>query len=559
MELLREYAIFEYTPSMIKESRAQNAGRIVMSGILQKANTLNQNGRIYPLQILSREIRNYQKFINENRATGELDHPDCTTRNSFIHTKDGWKPIADCAEDEIVYTLNEKTNEIELQKIDKKIVTQYDGPLYRFYNSRLSFDITVTPGHRLMMKNRKGKIEYVLAADIVLDPKKYAKYSFIRQGHKWVGDNAQTFKVGEHEIPMKLWSAFMGIYLAEGHCKGVKKGKFFDDKGFNVCVTQYKADTRAEIKELISKLPFEWKEIAQGFAIRSKELYSYLYKFGHSKTKYIPKEIKDANVEFISEFLIWAMKGDGLNRKNYSVRGLKRSPIMKQLATISHQLANDYEELFIKTGSAVSITVRAQGDRNSPDIGRKILQINSNPLFIVSENVSSPCLDTRFLKIDVVSSDGEVFCVRTKNSNWLMKENGRIYWTGNSSVIELKNVSHIIREAKIDDAGVVYGKVELLDTPSGKILQSLVESGVQLGISSRGVGSVQKDGDYNIVQDDFQLICWDFVSEPSTPGAFMLKEHKNINQKLLENVFNKSDRIFRAANDVILTAAKRKG
>ena len=119
-----------------------------------------------------------------------------------------------------------------------------------------------------------------------------------------------------------------------------------------------------------------------------------------------------------------------------------------------------------------------------------------------------------------------------------------------SSVVNLKNVSHIIREAYLE-SGIVYGTVEVLDTPSGKILQSLVESGVKLGISSRGVGSTRKQGDYHVVQDDFQLICWDYVSEPSTPGAFMIPEGKRINEGDLKKVFNKSDRIDRVLNDIL--------
>ena len=121
-----------------------------------------------------------------------------------------------------------------------------------------------------------------------------------------------------------------------------------------------------------------------------------------------------------------------------------------------------------------------------------------------------------------------------------------------SSVVELKNASHIIREAYIDGE-ICYGTVEILDTPSGKILKSLVDSGVTLGISSRGVGSTRKQGDAQYVQDDFQLICWDFVSEPSTPGAFMMREGKEITVESasLENVFNKSDRIDRILNDIL--------
>jgi len=119
-----------------------------------------------------------------------------------------------------------------------------------------------------------------------------------------------------------------------------------------------------------------------------------------------------------------------------------------------------------------------------------------------------------------------------------------------SSVVELKNASHNIKEAYME-GNIVYGTVEILNTPSGKILQSLVESGVTLGISSRGVGSTKSQGDMQIVQDDFQLICWDFVSEPSTPGAFMMKEGKEVTPQFINNVFNKTDRIDRIFNDIL--------
>jgi hypothetical protein len=76
LQLLTEWAPFSYDSKSIKESRDQNGGRLIMKGILQKAETLNQNGRVYPKDILEREVRNYQKFIRENRALGECDHPD---------------------------------------------------------------------------------------------------------------------------------------------------------------------------------------------------------------------------------------------------------------------------------------------------------------------------------------------------------------------------------------------------------------------------------------------------------------------------------------------------
>ena len=114
------------------------------------------------------------------------------------------------------------------------------------------------------------------------------------------------------------------------------------------------------------------------------------------------------------------------------------------------------------------------------------------------------------------------------------------------SVINLKNASHMVTDIWMDDKAVM-GKVKVLNTPSGQVLKSLVESGVKLGISSRGMGSVSEGGGNVVVQEDFQLICFDFVSEPSTPNAFMMREAKGVNNK----VFTKADRINRLLNEVL--------
>ena len=112
------------------------------------------------------------------------------------------------------------------------------------------------------------------------------------------------------------------------------------------------------------------------------------------------------------------------------------------------------------------------------------------------------------------------------------------------SVINLKNASHLVVDIW-NEGKKVYGKIEVLDTPSGRILKDLVKAGVKLGISSRGLGSLKKSGNKNVVQDDFQLICFDMVSEPSTPGAFMVKEAKT------NRVLTKESRIKRALNEVL--------
>ena len=96
-----------------------------------------------------------------------------------------------------------------------------------------------------------------------------------------------------------------------------------------------------------------------------------------------------------------------------------------------------------------------------------------------------------------------------------------------SSVINLQNVSHNISDMWWD-GDKVMGKIEILPTPNGNILKALVESGITVGVSSRGMGSLKDVGGLMEVQDDFELLCWDFVSTPSNPDSFMhlVKESK---------------------------------
>ena len=102
-----------------------------------------------------------------------------------------------------------------------------------------------------------------------------------------------------------------------------------------------------------------------------------------------------------------------------------------------------------------------------------------------------------------------------------------------SSVVNLNNVSHNVLKVWWDGDDL-KGAVQILDTPSGKILKELFKAGITLGISSRGLGSVKELRNEGVVevQEDFELICWDFVSNPSTHGAFMrpTKMHESVNK-----------------------------
>jgi len=138
-----------------------------------------------------------------------------------------------------------------------------------------------------------------------------------------------------------------------------------------------------------------------------------------------------------------------------------------------------------------------------------------------------------------------------KNYTMLIKESRALGELDHpdDSIINLKNASHMVTDAWWDGNNVM-GKVKVLNTPSGKILQQLVNDGVKLGISSRALGSVNESDGRTMVQEDLQLICFDFVSEPSTPNAYMaLQEAKNI--RIETDIFDKKYKLNRMLNEIL--------
>ena len=162
-------------------------------------------------------------------------------------------------------------------------------------------------------------------------------------------------------------------------------------------------------------------------------------------------------------------------------------------------------------------------------------------------------LSGKLQEADVQNGNGRIYPYRVlmrevNNYQKLVKERRALGELDHpdDSIINIKNASHMVTDVWMEGKNVM-GKVKVLETPSGNILRGLVNSGAQLGISSRGMGSVSEAQGQTIVEDDFQLICFDFVSEPSTPGAFMMKEAKDYKNE----VFTKSDRIYRLLNEVL--------
>jgi hypothetical protein len=115
-----------------------------------------------------------------------------------------------------------------------------------------------------------------------------------------------------------------------------------------------------------------------------------------------------------------------------------------------------------------------------------------------------------------------------------------------TSTVSLERTSHVVREMSWD-GDTWMGRIEILTTPMGKIAETLIESGISLGISSRGVGSTNtNESGLDVVQDDFTLVCFDLVQEPSTHGAFMTLGESVVRDPRVG--LSRADRINRALN-----------
>jgi len=172
----------------------------IVDAVFQKFGIKNANGRIYPENILKREVAKYQEKINERRALGECYRPD-----AMILTETGWKTLEEVEEGENILTLNTETNEIEIKPILRKIVKDFDGNMINIHNRNIN-DI-VTPNHEYIVYDRHGKFDGRYTAQDIKDKKiKDARHKFIPR-MEWNKDEE------------KFSSKLIGIYLDDRFVK----------------------------------------------------------------------------------------------------------------------------------------------------------------------------------------------------------------------------------------------------------------------------------------------------------------------------------------------------
>lgn len=535
-------------PQTIKEGLENGEWHVpypfIVDAVFQKFGVKNANGRIYPEATLKKQVELYQQKIDERRALGECYKPD-----ALILTERGWKTLKEVKEGENILTLNVETKEIEIHPIYKKIEYDFDGDMVRIYGRNI--DDIVTPKHEyILFDDHNGKYRTRCTAEEIYNGNTKS-HDYIPRTGEWVGANDEFFiipNLNEERIqkmhsnnqtkyssdlvlPMKSFAKFMGIYLSEGTCD-----KYED--GTRVMIFLKKTEVVEKIEEMLNELglPFTKEEQIDNlgekkytFVICDMRLCKYLQQFGLCYDKFVPYEIKKQNKETLQLFYEWFVLGDG------RVRGDKNYKLTDDVFSTSKQLALDLNEIQLKIGYCGNYH---EEERNYDRyIGERLIEARHSHRmhFSLRSLTKGIHLDKRFIKTEKVPYKGKVMCVEVENHNFYVMCNEKTHWTSNcnhpsESTIDLSRISHNIVELHWEGATLV-GKMELNTTEGfrkygivssrGDEVANLLLNGYKIGVSSRGVGSVEQRLGQNIVGDDFELICWDVVSDPSTPGAWI--------------------------------------
>ncbi len=517
------------TESSFNYEVKEGANYLYIEGIFSTAEVMNNNGRRYPRKVLEREISKLMESVQNKTCFGELAHPDCFSSSAKILTTEGWKYFEDVKEDERVYTLNPQTEMIEEHQITKKHKSFYTGKMVTFKGKNI--DTMVTPNHRMYVHDRYNNHYFATAQSILDDRDRFHKYHIPRTA-EWSGVDIESMiligvcddRLDKHPnltfnfkdtsndviIPMDVFVSFLGIYMAEGGISAKPHNR--------VCIYQNIGDKCDKIEHLLSMFPVEmtWTKKITGnkvvFSLSDIRLTEYLKPLGDIYTKHIPPEIKQLSAPYLELLVDWFCLGDG--RSSDKSGWLKRD-----VFSVSERLVDDLHEIYTKCGYCGFRTTQTSTEEYEY-AGHIIKPENKKPLHILCLGTSKDTyLDKRFLKVEEIDFKGDVYCVTVPpNETIYVMDNGKCFWSGNSPELNLDRVAILTTDLKWLGEDVVGKAKVLTGTPMGHIASVLIKEG-KLGISSRGLGTVNESD--NCVNEDFNLLRYDIVGDPSNPGSWV--------------------------------------
>ncbi|MFH1210151.1 MAG: phosphoribosylglycinamide synthetase C domain-containing protein [archaeon] len=380
------------------------------------------NGKefIYPININFEHKKLFPG--NLGPSTGEMG---CYQEGTKVLTRKGWKDFREILYEDELATLNPDNLDIEYQRPTNIVKYNHHKKLIKIKNRTL--DIGVTLDHNMVgieaNKYRKGdrKLTFTKAKDL---PNQFV----IFRSSEYKGNRKEFFVlpsiieyhregkivkgkvIKEKVINMDDWLKFLGLWLAEG-CT--------TKKNYCVGIAQSKTKIKDLIKEIISNLPFNFKERNNIFYCYNKQLWSYLSPLGDALTKYIPRDYMEFSKEQLEILYNHMFLGDGNQSRKTRV-----------YYTSSKRLAEDVQEIFLKINKVGIIKER---NRKNGRIGdREFKKVNPSYEVMERNEKKVSWIDKR--DTSIISYEGYVYCVEVPNHVLYVKYNEKPFWCGNTSM-----------------------------------------------------------------------------------------------------------------------------
>lgn len=498
--------------------------KFIVNAVFQKYNVKNANGRIYPENVLKPAVDDYiESRVKTRAAIGALDHPACLLEGNRILTETGWVDISLVKRNDKVLTLNDK-NEIEINGVYRKIEEYYNGNLillkHKFLNDKVT-EMHKFPVYDINM-NFKG---FCTAKEIHEKTVEDAENLYLLKTANWKGKKTREYDVKglnndemthttiqefaeDCEYDISLWAKFIALFVTKGKIKG--KCIEFKIKAPEVCTV---------VENIFKEMGLDYSAKTTGFhsfvyTVYDLRLFKHIKLQTNRRRKGVPLEIKKANIDvlktFFENFLIFYHDKcfDFLHKTGFVVLRDER-------------LAFDINEILFKIGFSAKI--------------KKL-----GCFFVITPVYHENLIKLSEIETKTEKYSGMVYCVEVKNHTFYnMDSKGNTYWTGNSSTLSGHDVSHLILNLEWDKATLV-GEMELhlsegfkrygVCSTSGDLVANMLINNILIGVSSRALGTVENKYGDTIVNDDLELIGWDVVMEPSTPGAYIGFKKENLSR-----------------------------
>ncbi|MEW5920116.1 MAG: ribonucleoside triphosphate reductase [Bacillota bacterium] len=391
---------------------------------------LEKGFRGAPQKVTSNPPRHFRTALGQLINFFYTLQGECYAEDTQVLTDSGWKYFYAVSEGDQVYTLNNETNEVEIQKPVRYFEYDYNGTMYHFNNSKVN--LFVTPNHNMVVDQYSPYNGARYLRKIIKARDFNPNIDFIPKQAEWLGNEKEVFflpaieieyyrnygKIYEKrirekkEIHMDDWLAFFGFWLAEGSTYLHKRDRHNRNKvyyEYQVRIHQNEGETASEFERILQRLPFKYSKKQDKkkieFCIWDKQLFSYLRQFGKAGNKFIPQEIKSLSKRQLEILFDWLMKGNGYTGHGNTTYNTK-----------SERLADDVQELVMKLSYASSIYKRKKGNASW-----FVVSISKNQRNYIRNGVEKK------------EYKGKVYCLEVPNHTLYVRRKGKPAWCGNSA------------------------------------------------------------------------------------------------------------------------------